>query len=51
MRTSLDRFKGNIGSLAALYVILRAQGAFSVPLLLFVALLVLIVELSLSVER
>lgn len=40
-----------VGLLTALYVVLRAQGAFSVALLLFVAVLVLIVELSLSVER
>jgi len=40
-----------IGLLAALYVVLRAQDAFSLPLLLFVVVLVLIVELSLSVER
>jgi hypothetical protein len=40
-----------LGSLTALYVVLRAEGAFSVPLLLFVAVLVVIVELSLSVER
>ncbi len=40
-----------IGLLTALYVILRAQDAFSLPLLLFVVVLVLIVELSLSVER
>jgi len=32
-------------------VVLRAQDAFSLPLLLFVVVLVLIVELSLSVER
>jgi len=40
-----------VGLLAALYVVLRAQDAFSLPLLLFVVVLVLIVELSLSVER
>jgi hypothetical protein len=40
-----------VGALATLYVVLRAQGAFSAPLLLFVAALVVIVELSLSVER
>jgi hypothetical protein len=40
-----------VGFLVALYVILRAQDAFSLPLLLFVVALVLIVELSLSVER
>lgn len=40
-----------VGLLVALFVVLRAQGAFSLPLAAFVIVLVAFVELTLSVER
>ena len=40
-----------VGVLAAFFVLLRAQGAFSLPIALFVVALVAFVELTLSVER
>jgi hypothetical protein len=40
-----------VGCVVALFVVLRAQGAFSLPLALFVIVMVAFVEVSLSVER
>jgi hypothetical protein len=40
-----------VGCIVALFVVLRAQGAFSLPLALFVIVMVAFVEVSLSVER
>ena len=40
-----------VGVVVALFVVLRAQGAFSLPLALFVIVMVSFVEVSLSVER
>ena len=39
------------GALAALFVLLRELGAFSLPIALFVVAMALFVEVSLSVER
>ena len=40
-----------VGVVVAFFVVLRAQGAFSLPLALFVIVMVAFVEVSLSVER
>jgi hypothetical protein len=40
-----------VGCIVALFVVLRAQGAFSLPLALFVIVMVAFVEVSLSVDR
>jgi hypothetical protein len=40
-----------VGLVAAIFVVLRAQGAFSLALAAFVLVLVAFVELTLSVER
>lgn len=40
-----------VGVVVALFVILRAQGAFSLPIALFVIVMIGVVELTLSVER
>jgi len=40
-----------VGALAALFVLLRELGAFSLPIALFVTAMALFVEVSLSVER
>ena len=40
-----------IGAGAALFVLLRGQGAFSLPLALFIVAMVLFVELTLSLRR
>jgi hypothetical protein len=40
-----------VAAVVALFVVLRAQGAFSLPLAAFVVAIVLFVEVSLSVER
>ncbi|HET7676383.1 MAG TPA: hypothetical protein VFK38_00860 [Candidatus Limnocylindrales bacterium] len=40
-----------VGVVVALFVVLRSQQAFSLPLALFVVVMVTFVEISLSVER
>jgi hypothetical protein len=40
-----------LGVLVAFFVILRSQGAFSLPVALFVIAMVVVVEVTLSVER
>ncbi len=40
-----------LGALAALFVLLRELGAFSLPIALFVMAMAIFVEVSLSVER
>lgn len=40
-----------VGLLVALFVVLRSQNAFSLPIAIFVVVMVAFVELTLSVER
>lgn len=40
-----------VGLVTALFVVLRAQAAFTLPLALFVIVMVALVELTLTVER
>ena len=42
---------GWVGAIAILYVALRLQGVFQPPVLLFVVAMVLVVEITISVDR